>query len=80
MTDVAIPHDAEPVLVAIYAVRNAPDTVTLPSSPKVLALLESWLRANHFVPTPEGDAWHHDGLPELVDFERALGVCATLPV
>jgi len=75
MPDVPIAPGESPTIIPIYLVVTADETVTLPASPRVVDLLRSWLGANHFHETEGG--WEHETLPEPVDFERALGHCAT---
>jgi hypothetical protein len=78
MPEVQVPANSDVVVVPVYVVMSAADTLTLPASPKVTALLDSWLRANHYVHDPVDDVWSHELLPEPVPFERAVGHCATL--
>lgn len=82
MTDTAgtVPVDlnAEPVLVLVFAVKTAPESIELPRTPKVDALLESWLKANAITPNEDG-SWTVGARGESMDFEHALGFLATQP-
>lgn len=76
--EVHVESNAEPVLVLVYAVKTAGETIELPRTPKVDALLESWLKANGATPTEDG-AWLVGARGETLDFAHAVGYVATLP-
>lgn len=77
LADVALEPPA-PQVELVFEVHVSDESVTLPLTPKVAALLESWLHANHFARDDAGD-WRAEGVPAGMPLELALGRCATFP-